>query len=476
MSEERKQYMTLEDARALLAAVEQPGQPQLPLIRALRERGPIPVDSFKQLEGETQRSQGQADAILEYVTAGGEINPEQALKLLIAALNGDVLNETAIARAVEAAAPSLNGAQAELVAAVRSSHDREASVKAFKRMCTFSSSRSDTGSQELLEIGLELITKIASNSGEISHRKRLTFEVIRASLTAAPAAVGRLVEAGLSRGVVRTYDVVHDAVLLNASIKNLEALLAIAARAESEADLSAAFSIAGTITDEAAAGRFMRSLCKQFGDGKKPTPEDAQNIQGGLAALVKLHVAAPSAPAASHDEALLRRWAILHPSEAPKLVAAANQIGAARAPFTEQFKAERIGSERIALAKRHVKECVVPAKQIVLLVGGTYSRDVIDAFNEFHPADPIWGDWILKDKLRPLKSGEIDERIGSVKCAGVVIIAKPAGHSIVEQARTAVGRHGKTHVIIHNSSKNALREGLTSLLVKLSTKKEVANG
>ena len=118
----------------------------------------------------------------------------------------------------------------------------------------------------------------------------------------------------------------------------------------------------------------------------------------------------------------------------------------------------------------------MPAKQIVLLVGGTYSHDVIDAFNEFHPANPVWGEWILKERVQPLKSGEIDERIGSVKCAGVVIIAKPAGHSIVEQARTAVGRHRKTHVIIHNSSKNALREGLTSLLVKLSTKKEVANG
>jgi len=476
MSEERKPYMTLEDARALLAAVEQPGQPQLPLVRTLRDRGLIPVDLFKQLEGEIQRSQGQADAILEYVTAGGEINPEQALKLLIAALNGDVLNETAIARAVEVAAPSLNGAQAELVAAVRSSHDREVSVKAFKRMCAFSSSLSNASSQTLLEISFELISKIASSSGEISHRKRLTLQVIQAALKVAPAAVGRLVENGLSRGVLRTYDVVHDAVLLNASISNLEALLAIAARAEAEADLSAACSVVGRITDEAGAGRYIRTLCKQFGDGKKPTLADAQSVQAGLAALIKLHVAAPSAPAASHDEALLRRWAIHYPSEASKLIAAADEIGAARAPFTERFKAERVGSERLALAKRHVKECVVPAKQIVLLVGGTYSHDVIDAFNEFHPANPVWGDWILKERVQPLKSGEIDERIGSVKCAGVVIIAKPAGHSIVEQAKVAVDRHKKTHVIIHNSSKNALREGLTNLLLKLSAKWEVANG
>jgi hypothetical protein len=476
MTEERKPYMTLEDARALLAAVEQPEKPQLPLVRTLRDRGLIPVDLFKHLEGEIQRSQGQADAILEHVTAGGEINPEQALKLLIAALNGDVLNETAIARAVEVAAPSLNGAQAELVAAVRSSHDRAVSVETFERMCTMSSNLSNAASQELLQISFELISKIASSSGEISHRKRLTLQVIQAALKVAPAAVGRLVENGLSRGVLRTYDVVHDAVLLNASINNLEALLAIAARAEAEADLSAACSVVGKITDEAGAGRYIRTLCKQFGDGKKPTLADAQSVQAGLAALIKLHVAAPSAPAASHDEALLRRWAIHYPSEASKLIAAADEIGAARAPFTERFKAERVGSERLALAKRHVKECVVPAKQIVLLVGGTYSHDVIDAFNEFHPANPVWGDWILKERVQPLKSGEIDERIGSVKCAGVVIIAKPAGHSIVEQAKVAVDRHKKTHVIIHNSSKNALREGLTNLLLKLSAKWEVANG
>ena len=60
MSEERKPYMTPEDARALLAAVEQPEKPQLPLVRTLRDRGLIPVESFKHLEGETRLSQRAA--------------------------------------------------------------------------------------------------------------------------------------------------------------------------------------------------------------------------------------------------------------------------------------------------------------------------------------------------------------------------------------------------------------------------------
>jgi hypothetical protein len=50
----------------------------------------------------------------------------------------------------------------------------------------------------------------------------------------------------------------------------------------------------------------------------------------------------------------------------------------------------------------------------------------------------------------------------------VVIIAKPAGHMIVEQAKTAVQRHGKPSVLITNSSKSALRDGLRSLLVRMA--------
>jgi hypothetical protein len=50
----------------------------------------------------------------------------------------------------------------------------------------------------------------------------------------------------------------------------------------------------------------------------------------------------------------------------------------------------------------------------------------------------------------------------------VVIIVKPAGHMIVEQAKTAVQRHGKPSVTINNSSKSALRDGLRSLLVSMA--------
>jgi hypothetical protein len=101
-------------------------------------------------------------------------------------------------------------------------------------------------------------------------------------------------------------------------------------------------------------------------------------------------------------------------------------------------------------------------------VGGSFTKDLINAFNEFHPPVPTWGDWIVKDYSQPLKTGEVDDRVASPKCAGVVIIVKPAGHMIVEQAKTAVQRHGKPSVVINNSSKSALRDGLRSLLVRMA--------
>ena len=118
MSEEREPYMTLEDARALLAAVEQPGQPQLPLVRALRERGLIPVDSFKQLEGEIQRSQGQADAILQHAESGGQLDVDHALTLVVTGLRGGLYSEKALSASIAVLKPYLADHSTPLVRAI----------------------------------------------------------------------------------------------------------------------------------------------------------------------------------------------------------------------------------------------------------------------------------------------------------------------------------------------------------------------
>ena len=81
----------------------------------------------------------------------------------------------------------------------------------------------------------------------------------------------------------------------------------------------------------------------------------------------------------------------------------------------------------------------------------------------------------MKERLQPLKSGEVDEAVASPNCAGVVIILKPAGHMITEQAKTAAQRHKKPFVSINNSSKSALRDGLRSLLVNMARMVEQDN-
>jgi hypothetical protein len=290
---------------------------------------------------------------------------------------------------------------------------------------------------------------------------------MRACIALQPTAIGRLVEAALAREVIYTYDLVHDQAISQLAVADEVSLRQLVNRAESSADLTAASSLVGRVKDEKLQGQYLRLLLKQFGDQRTPSAEAATSVLPGLDALVRLHEAAPEKPAASHDEAVLRRWASLQPAHATTLIAAAEKIGAARAPHTERFKQERVVSARLGIAKQYVKESIVANHKLVILVGGTYSHDVVAAFNELHPADPVWGDWIFKERSQPIKSGEVDEAIASLRCVGVVIVAKPAGHTIVNQAKDAVKRHGKPHVTIHNSSKNALRNGLVELLLNL---------
>jgi len=474
MSEERTRYLTTEDVRALIAAAQHPAQPEVLVVRTLRDRDLITAEVSRTLEAEIQRSQGNADAILMHVQSNGSIDQRQAVILLADALSGRRMESTVVQRAADVAMSTLAIHAEMLTASTRNSKDREVSVEAFEVVCGSLNAAPSEIKKVAVSVGKELVTKIASSRGEILSRKRLTLRVIFACSELEATSISQIIEAALSQNIVHTYDIVHNESAFCQSIKDPAAVQALATRANTEADLSAAVSVVSRITNLITQGKYVRILCKQYGDNKKPTLDDVQNMKPGLDALVELHVAAPATSAASHDEALLRRWAAIHPSEAKGLISAADKIGTARAPFTERFKKERVASERTSIAKRFVKESIIPAKQIVLLVGGSYSHDVVAAFNELHSADPVWGDWIFKERSQTIKIGEIDEAVGSVRCAGVVIIARPAGHTVVEQAKVAVTKHSKQHIVIHNSSKTALREGLTSLLVELASARAVA--
>jgi len=454
-------------AQDLVALVEHDPNLASQMLRILSDRGVASAGLVRAEQTRIALAHGDKIALIQYGESGGPVTAEQGIALLVEGLSGTSVSNEVLQRATTAALSVLAREHGKLISALRASQDRATSVSTLERMGLAAQGAPTAAQDTIVRLGIELIGKIASTAGEQTTRKNWTLRTMRTCTSLDTTAIGRLVEAALEREVIYTYDLVHDQVISHLAVKDEPSLRQLVNRAESSADLTAACSLVGQVEDEKLRGQYLRLLLKQFGDQRTPSAEAVTSVLPGLDALVRLHEAAPEKPAASHDEAVLRRWASIQISHATTLVATAEKIGAARAPHTERFRQERVVSARLGIAKRYVKESLVAKDKLVLLVGGTYSHDVVAAFNELHPADPVWGDWIFKERYQPIKSGEVDEAIGSLRCAGVVIIAKPAGHTIVNQAKDAVKRHSKPHVTIHNSSKNALRNGLVELLLNL---------
>jgi hypothetical protein len=454
-------------AQDLVALVEHDPTLASQMLRILSDRGVASAELVRSEQARIALAHGDKIALIQHGESGGSVTAEQGIALLVEGLSGTFVSNEVLQRATTAALPVLAKEHGKLISAIRASQDRATSVSSLERMGLAAQGAPTAAQDAIVSLGIELIGKIASTAGEQNTRKNWTLRTMRACIALQPTAIGRLVESALAREVIYTYDLVHDQAISQLAAADEISLRQLVNRAESSADLTAASSLASRVEDQALRGQYLRLLLKQFGDQRTPSAEAVTSVLPALDALVRLHEAAPEKPAASHDEAALRRWASLQPAHATTLIAAAEQIGAARAPHTERFKQERVVSARLGIAKQYVKESIIANHKLVILVGGTYSHDVVAAFNELHPADPVWGDWIFKERSQPIKSGEVDEAIGSIRCVGVVIVAKPAGHTIVNQAKDAVRRHSKPHVTIHNSSKNALRNGLIELLLNL---------
>jgi hypothetical protein len=440
----------------------------LSVLAVLEEAGIANGEFVRTQRARLSLARGDRGALIEHSASGSELTPQQAIELLAEALAGTPVPTEAIGNATRRALPLSQSAKGKLISALRATQDRGASASAYEAVCAASGQNPSNDHMAIVDLGIEIITRIAATPGELNARKTLTLRVIRAGLALAPSSAGRMLDEALKSGLVRSYDVVHEKSISAIVVVDEAAAKSVVSRAESGADLEAAALLTTRINDEGQRGRYLRVLCKRYTDDHEPTPKAAKSVALGINSLVALHQATPSTEAASHDEALLRRWAALFADLRADLGAAADQIAAARAPHTQRYKEARVESEQTAIAKRFVKERIVPEEKFILLVGGSYTKGLIDAFNEFHPPVPTWGDWIVKERSQPLKTGEVDERVGSPKCAGVVIIMKPAGHMIVEQAKTAAQRHGKPSVTISNSSKSALRDGLRSLLVRMA--------
>ena len=452
----------------LIALLEHDPTLALSVLALFEEAGITNGEFVRTQRARLSLARGDRGALIEHGASGAELTPQQATDLVAEALSGAKVPGAAIANAATLLSPVSQRAKGQLIAAVRSSQDRGASVGAYEVICKVGERIPHGEDPAIIDLGIEIMARIAASAGEIAQRKALTLRVIRAAIAIHPSAIGRVLDDALRLGVVRSYDIVNDKVISGAAVVHETAAKSIVTRADSNADLEAATLLVEKFASEKRRGEYLRAVCKRYGDDHEPTLKAAESVVARLSALVALHEAAPSTQAASHDEALLRRWARRFPSLQRDFDAYAEQIASARAPHTQRFKEANVQSQQTAIAKRFVKERIVPMEQIILLVGGSYAKGIIDAFNEFHPPTPTWGDWIFKERSQPLKNGEIDEKIASPNCAGVVIILKPAGHMIVEQAKTAVQRHGKPSVTINNSSKSALRDGLRALLVSMS--------
>lgn len=450
----------------LIALLEHNPTLALSVLDVLEEAGVTNSEFVRAQRARLSLARGDRGALIEHGASGAELTPQQATDLLAEALSGARVPEAAIANAATLLSPLSQRATGQLIAAVRASQDRTRSVSTLEILCRAAQAVPADAQHSIVNLGIELIGKIASTAGEQTTRKNWTLRTMRACITLQPTAIGRVVEAALTREVIYTYDLVHDQEISQLAITDEVSLRQLANRAETNADLTAASSLVCRVKDEMLQGKYVRSLLKQFGDQRTPSSEAVKGVLPGLDSLVRLHEAAPEKPAASHDESLLGRWAALYPN-LQVLQVAATRIGVARSAHKPTMQATVREAERLASAIKFVKEVVIPNDYRIVAVGGEKSRAAADAFDEFGKSPPQWGEWITKEKQAPLSVYKIPEQISSPKCVGVLIITNPASHAMTNQAKEAAEKAGRPIVWIEYATKKKIREGMKALAEKI---------
>ena len=390
-------------------------------------------------------ARGDRGALIEHGASGAELTPQQAIDLLAEALAGTPVPPKAIGNAVGRAFPLSQRAKGQLISAIRATQDRGVSVSAYEAICTVAGKNPSIDCATIVDLGADLVARIAATTGELSARKTVSLRTIRATLALAPSAAGRILDEALKARVVRSYDVVHDKAISASTVTDDTAVKAVVNRAESGSDLEAAALLVPRIDDDGRRGRYLRALFKRYGDDHEPTRKAAESVAAGIDALVALHAAAPSAGAASHDHALLRRWAEHKPST--------------QAGFDE--------ARRMKNAIEFIRSHIAPNDLRIVAVGGAKSSAANDAFDEFGKSPPQWGEWLVKERNAPLTGDQIPETIASPKCVGVLVITNPAGHAMTNQAKEAAERHSKPIVWIPYATKKNIREGIKRLTEKI---------
>jgi hypothetical protein len=436
------------------------------MLRILSDRGVASAELVRSEQSRIALAHGDTIALIQHGESGGPITAEQGIALLVEGLSGTSVSNEVLQRATTAALPALAKEHGRLISALRATQDRATSVLTLERIGLAAQGASTDAQHSIVNLGIELIGKIASTAGEQTTRKNWTLRTMRACISLQPSAIERVVQAALEREVMYTYDLVHDQAISQLAAKEESALRQIVNRSESSADLTAASSLVRHIEDESLRGRYLRLLFKQFGDQRTPSVEAAQSVLPGLDALVCLHEAAPEKPAASHDEALLGRWAALYPN-LHALLNAKQRIGVARSSHTPTAQATAREAQRLAAAIKFIKEVVIPNDYRIVAVGGEKTRAAAEAFDEFGESPPQWGEWLTKEKQVPLSAYKIPEQIASPKCVGVLVITNPASHAMTNQAKEAAEKAGLPLVWIEYATKKRIREGMKLLVEKI---------
>ena len=453
-------------AQDLVALVEHDLTVASQMLRILSDRGVASAELVRSEQARIALAHGDKTALVQHGESGETVTPKQGIALLVEGLGGTSISNEVLQRATTAALSVLAREHGKLISALRASQDRAIAVSTLERMGRAAQAAPADAQQSIINLGIELIGKIASTAGEQTTRKSWTLRTMRTCIALQPSSIGRVIEAALAREVIYTYDLAHDQAISQLAVADEASLRQLANRAESGADLTAASSLVGRVEDEKLQGQYLRSLLKQFGDQRTPSTEAVKGVLPGLDALVRLHEVAPEKPAASHDEALLGRWAALYPN-VQALQGAATRIGVARSAHKPATQATAREAERLAAAIKFIKEVVIPNDYRIVAVGGEGTQAATEAFNEFGKRPPPWGDWVTKEKQAPLSSYKIPEQISSPKCVGVLIITNPASHAMTNQAKEAAEKAGRPIVWIEYATKKKIREGIKSLVEKI---------
>ena len=464
MSERREGYVTLADARALVAAIGSSPQPRLPLVRELHDRGLLSAEDFRLLEGEIQRAEGKIDALIEHADRGGELEPAEAEVLFAAALGNGPRSDTSFDASVARLSKSLTESLNAILRGVEQASDPD---------------RLAVGAEKLLKGGAELaepsvraeiasasLRKLSTMAGELGERKHRSLRVLASVTDLGERQFETALDEALKHGPLRSYDVSTHAAI-GPLVGNHSSLhLVVVKRVSSEADLHAAAELLGLATISDAHAEIVHQLLKRYGKSTSPTPGAAQAVAKALTPLVARHCNTPATGSASHDAAALARWAKEFP-QLSELAMSAQKIEGARSAHKPAVQAEARERARMENAIRFIRDVVIPNGSMIIAVGGMKTPAAQDAFDEFGEAPPTWGDWVTKERSQVLNSFQVKELIESPKCIGVLVITKPASHSLTNQAKDAAERAGRPIVWIEEATKKKIREGMKTLTERI---------